>query len=364
VVTVLENVKTSARAAGRKLADRSTPFIFECWYVAGFSEEFSRTLKARTLLGRPLVFFRTEAGAPVALDDRCVHRSFPLSKSRLEGDTIVCGYHGARYDVDGACVQFPSQPHAPNGLGVRTYTLFEQGPLMWIWMGQGPADPAEIPDISSWTTSPQWVASRDYFDLKASYVALHENLLDLSHLSYLHSATFGTPDYALAPVRNDIREAEGKFAVMRDVVPTRLPPLWAKSTGIIDRDAARIARSDFLSPALHVIGVRFWDCALPEDKRPDMQIRTAHIPTPATQTSTHYFIYHARNFAVGDSDITRFMHEQLVAAFNEDIDGLEAIEEMYRQTPPDELFEVSFAADRAGVAMRRYLLARAQREAR
>jgi len=117
-----EKLIATSRKAEARLATRQTPFIYACWYVAGFSWEFDRKLRARTLLSRPLVLFRSEAGHRVALSDRCIHRSFPLSKSELDGDSIICGYHGLRYDIQGDCIEVPSLRQAcPNGIGVRSY---------------------------------------------------------------------------------------------------------------------------------------------------------------------------------------------------------------------------------------------------
>jgi vanillate O-demethylase monooxygenase subunit len=308
------------------------------------------------------VLYRTEAGAPVALDDRCIHRSFPLSRSLLEGDTIVCGYHGMRYDCAGRCVEVPSQKHAPAGIGVRAYKMVEQGPLVWIWMGEDEPDESLIPDIGGWTADSGWIGSHGYIPLKASYVALHENLLDLSHLSYLHRNSFGTPDYARAPFRVEMDEECGRFALLRDVMPTRLPPIWAKPTGLEGVDAARIVRSEFFGPSLHVVQVRFYGLDVPEAERPDHMIRTAHLVTPETATTTHYFLYHARNFALNTPGMTEFMHENLFKAFEEDRDGLEAIEAMVAACG-GEVSEISFTADRANLAMRRYLKRRAEAEA-
>jgi vanillate O-demethylase monooxygenase subunit len=357
-----KTLRSGSRAAMRQLADRETPFIHNAWYVAAFAHEIGRTLLRRTILGRPLVLFRTQAGAPVALEDRCVHRSFPLSLSKLDGDNIVCGYHGMRYDCSGRCLEVPSQAQAGPGLGVRAFPLVEDGALVWIWMGTRAADPAEIPDMGGWERDDSWPASSHYFDLKANYLALHENLLDLSHLSFLHAESFGTPDYVRAPFDVELDEQRGRFALLRDVAPTRLPPLWAKPTGLEGIDAVRSVRSEFMSPALHIVNVRFWAYGQSEAERPDMQVKTAHIVTPETAGSTHYFLYHARNFAQHSQAITRFMHEGLLAAFREDVAGLEAIESNVAATPADEMVEVSFNADRAGVAMRRYIKAQAERE--
>jgi vanillate O-demethylase monooxygenase subunit len=267
-----------------------------------------------------------------------------------------------RYDCSGRCLEVPSQRQAGSGLGVRAFPLIEAGALVWIWMGEGAADPAALPDIGEWVGDANWPASHHYFELKASYLALHENLLDLSHLSYLHAESFGTPDYARAPFSAEVDEQRGRFALLREVAPTRLPPLWAKTTGLEGVDAVRNVRSEFLSPALHIVSVRFWAYGQSEAGRPDMQVKTAHIITPETAGTTHYFIYHGRNFAQHTPGVTRFMHEGLLGAFREDVAGLEAIERNIAATPPEEFLEVSFSADRAGVAMRSYIKAQAERE--
>ena len=220
---------------------------------------------------------------------------------------------------------------------------------------------------------PAWVSSTERLHLKASYVRLHENLLDLTHLSFLHANSFGTPDYATAPFETDLDETEGRFTILRRVVPTRLPPLWALPTGLSGVDAARIAQSTFLGPGLHEVAVKFYACAQPEDQQPSRAIRTAHIVTPESATGTHYFIQHARNFALADDAITGFMHAQLRQAFQEDVDGLEAVEALLARLAllallallaqyPERQPEVQFHADKASLAMRRYLLRRAVAE--
>lgn len=345
----------AARIAGSRMANRRTPLIRNTWYVAAFAEELGKELLPRTILGQRLVLFRLSDGRPVALHDRCVHRSFPLSKGRRDGDTIVCGYHGLRYDASGSCVEIPSEVRCPKGIGVRSYPLVDDGPVTWIWMGEpAMADETLIPR-QAWMRDAGWPSSRERFHLGASYVSLHENLLDLTHLSFLHANSFGTPDYASAPYEIELDDERGRYALTRSVIPTRLPPVWAKPTGLEGIDAARVARSEFLSPALHVVNVRFYRADKPPDEQPDRQIRTAHIVTPETAISTHYLIYHARNFAQEEGWVTEFMHENLAAAFHEDIEGLEAIEELLAAEQDDETYEITLASDKPAVAMRRRL---------
>lgn len=94
--------------AQQKIADYTTPLVRNCWYVAALADEVTRELKERTLLGKTLLMYRTLVGAPVFMQNRCAHRSFPLSKGRLDGDRVVCGYHGMEYNPQGQCVFMPS----------------------------------------------------------------------------------------------------------------------------------------------------------------------------------------------------------------------------------------------------------------
>lgn len=356
---LIERAREAALRMQTELADERTPFVRDEWYVAAFADEVTRAPLARRIVGVPVVLLRSTDGGVIALEDRCPHRSMPLSLGTVVGDDIVCAYHGARFGCDGVCRAVPSQSTVPPGARVRAFAAQQHGPLVWLWMGEKAPD--RPPPHQDWISDEHgWRASRQRLFLRASYVRLHENLLDLTHLSFLHAKTFGTPDYATAPYESRIDMAAGRFELERSVVPTRLPPIWAKPTGLEGRDAARIARSTFVSPGLHVVQVRFHGCDRPPEEQPRREIRTAHIVTPETATSTHYFIHHGRNFALEDDAITGFMHEQLLAAFQEDIDGLEAIERNLAQYAPGTAHEVSFRADGPSLAMRRYLKQRAE----
>lgn len=349
-----ERIRQAALRLQAGLADERTPFVTRAWYVAAFADEVTRTPLARRVLGLPLMLLRRSDGGVTVLEDRCPHRSMPLSRGCVDGDTIVCAYHGARFDAEGRCLELPSQPVVPPGARVRALAAQQRGPLVWVWMGDGP--PEGGPPHPDWMDDPQWVASQQRLHLKASYVRLHENLLDLTHLSFLHARSFGTPDYARAPYETTVDEAQGRFSLRRSVMPTRLPPIWGRPTGLEGVDAARIATSSFVSPALHEVHVSFHACSRPAHEQPQRAIRTAHLVTPETATRTHYFVRHARNFAQHDAQVTDFMHEQLLAAFQEDIDGLEAIEANLAAYAPGTVPEIALQADKPALAMRRWLL--------
>jgi phenylpropionate dioxygenase-like ring-hydroxylating dioxygenase large terminal subunit len=118
-----------------RLADHLTPFIRNEWYVAAESAEVGRSPMDRTLLGHGVLLYRKLDGSPVALRNRCPHRSFPLSKGTLKGDDIVCGYHGLQFGPNGRCVRVPSQELIPPAIGTPSFPLIERPPFIWIWMG-------------------------------------------------------------------------------------------------------------------------------------------------------------------------------------------------------------------------------------
>ncbi|MGQ3227075.1 MAG: Rieske 2Fe-2S domain-containing protein, partial [Hydrogenophaga sp.] len=116
-------------------ADHTTPLVRNCWYVAALASEVTREIISRRLLGVDVALYRTLAGEPVAVRNRCPHRSFPLAKGQLVGDVLMCGYHGMRFDPSGRCVHMPAMPIVPTNANVRSFPTVERGTLIWIWMG-------------------------------------------------------------------------------------------------------------------------------------------------------------------------------------------------------------------------------------
>ena len=134
------------------------------WWVAARVDEITTTPVARWILEMPVVLYRTEDGTPVALDDRCPHRWAPLSEGRVEGNQIVCPYHGMRFSSDGMCTHVPTQNDIPADACVRSYPLRESGAFVWIWMGDPEAiDDHEPPVDLAYTADPEWSVALGYY---------------------------------------------------------------------------------------------------------------------------------------------------------------------------------------------------------
>ena len=228
-------------------------FVRNAWYVAAWQHEIAAgQALARTVLGTPVVLFRTADGAPVALEDRCCHRALPLSMGRVLGARIECGYHGLQFDATGACVLVPGQSSIPPGARVPCFPLVERDRLVWIWMGeQGHMDPDEIPDFH-WLDHPDWRAKPSYLHIGCNHQLLIDNLLDLSHLPFVHPTTLGEMGVAETPAATE-RTPRGVRTV-RWIVDRPPPPMLAKLggfTGNIDRWQI----VDFIAPSAVILDV-------------------------------------------------------------------------------------------------------------
>ena len=331
------------------------------WYVGARSEEIGRALLSRRLLDTPVLFYRTEAGQPVALADRCPHRQLPLSRGRLLQDTVECGYHGLAFGPDGQCIRIPQQDHIPPRLRVDAYPLQERLGLIWIWLGDpARADEALIPD-HHWMGRKGWATVTGTLHVKARAQLMNENLLDLSHLTFLHPGSLGTDKLAEFPVRTEWDERSVR--VGRDMPGIESPALFVRAmglTGLIDRTQV----AEFFAPCFHVTHVG----AKPAGDRTDARLaqhKAIHCITPETRRSTHYFWAWARTYSIDDAEVSQMLLDAVPPVFGQDIDAVEAIEEVLQSYEPGYPPEINIKVDAGPIQARRlveHMIAAEQRD--
>jgi phenylpropionate dioxygenase-like ring-hydroxylating dioxygenase large terminal subunit len=173
-------------------------FLRNTWYPAlwGNALQAGQTL-ARRILDEPLVFFRAFDGTPAALRDACPHRFAPLHMGRVLPDGhLQCAYHGLEFDRRGSCVRNPQgNGRIPQGARVKSYPVAERHHMLWIWMGESPANETLIPDFSVLDhADPALVTALDHIVVDANYLLIADNLLDLTHLNYLHKGYLSADD--------------------------------------------------------------------------------------------------------------------------------------------------------------------------
>jgi len=342
-------------------------FLRNCWYVAAWGHEVGRSLLARTVLEEPMVLYRTEAGSPVALLDRCPHRLLPLSMGNLREDAVECGYHGLTFDCSGRCVRAPGQDRIPAAAQVRSFPTVEHLGMVWVW----PGDPAQADTAKLFDQLPQWAASQSpdpqwglncgpYTYVKSNYQLLTENLVDPAHVSFVHKSSLGTAQMVDIPI--ETTEKNGALLVTRWTLDSLAAPIlqrYGKWPGNVDRwqyywlYPPSTAVVDFGS---HLPGMEHSDAARDEG----MRIYSCHFLTPETEGSTHYFWLQLRNFSQTDLAVSRDIVEQFVIAFDEDKVVLEAIQKAEADPRVDS--RVKLALDSGSVRLRRMVAQMIEKE--
>ena len=311
-------------------------FVRNAWYVAAWAHELARTPLARTIMNEEIVFFRKQDGAPAAIEDRCCHRHLPLSMGKVEGDCIRCGYHGMKFDASGACVEVPGQKDIPPNARVQSYRVVERWKWIWVWMGDPErADDTKIPDLW-WADHPGWKLSMpDMAPLACDYRLIADNVLDATHLTYVHATSIGGG--GLTEVQPIVETDDNKVRVSRWVLD-RPPPMYKKA-GHFDGNADRWAFVEFRAPAtsINFAGCVDVGCGGPDGDMSKsnrrVELVAISLPTPVSETSCNYFYGFSRAFAHDDPEVERMFGEVMVDVFREDFVILEAQQARKSQRP-------------------------------
>ena len=341
-------------------------FVRNQWYVAALAEELGDGLLERTVTGEPIVLYRAVDGAVTALANRCVHRRFPLSEGRLNHEgNLVCGYHGFTFNPSGVCVAVPAQQRIPRSARVPAYPVIEQDRFIWVWIGDPKlADPVLIPSLP-FLDHPDWAVLRGMAQAKCRYDLLIDNLMDLSHETYLHSEWIGTPEVAETPTTTTTDEDAHIVWVSRHMENVPCPPSYVPSmaakgfSGTIDR----WQDIEYRVPGLYLLHSRIAPPGMPPTEDGDdshaAHKKIVYAVTPSTAGTTYDFWCVARDHQVGDAEADiRGMKSQM-AVLTQDVDALNLLEATLAGEPSG-YQELSVNIDTGALAARRMLAALAE----
>ena len=219
-------------------------YLQNIWYVAAWEYEVAGSeFLARTLLDMPwLIYRRASEEGYVMLEDRCPHRFAPLSLGARLGDAVECRYHGLQFGPDGRLAHNPYFKTMSTRCAVRSLPVIARYGLIWFWPGDPKgADPAAIPDFSFLDGQ---AVRRRYSHFNGNYELLADNLMDLSHVDYLHRTTFKTTG-THSKSRHEIRNGSGSTLWNTWLIPDvcKFPILALSSFEWVMRpEAARLSR--------------------------------------------------------------------------------------------------------------------------
>lgn len=339
------------------MESRPMTWINNAWYVAAWDWGVDYEPVSRTICGVPVLLYRKLDRSVVAMRDACPHRLLPLSMGIREGDSIRCKYHGLRVGPDGRANEMPLRSDPVNSrVCTETFVTHERHRFVWIWIGdKDKADPALIPNL--WPCSTEgWVFDGGYYHVACDYRLMIDNLMDLTHETYVHSGSIGQPEILEADIHATV-EGDNVF-VHRWMPGIDAPPFWRqalKKEGPVDRWQI----CQFLKPSAVMIDVGValsGSGATLESHDQGVRGMVVDFMTPETETTHHYFWGMARNYDLDDAGFTARLKRAQGAVFAEDKEILEAQQQAIAANPDMRLS--AYRIDEGGVRARQ-IIARA-----
>ena len=327
------------------------------WYVACMPDEIAEKPLGRQICGEKMVFYRGHEGKVAAVEDFCPHRGAPLSLGYVENGNLVCGYHGLVMGGDGRTVEMPGQ--RVRGFPCnKTFAVQERHGFIWVWPGeQALADPALIPHLE-WAERDEWAYGGGLFHIHCDYRLMIDNLMDLTHETYVHASSIGQKEIDEAP---PVTTVEGDEVVTaRHMENIMAPPFWRmalRGNNLADDvpvDRWQICRFTPPSHVLIEVGVAHAGKggyhAAPQFKASSIVV---DFITPETETSIWYFWGMARHFQPQDEALTASIREGQGKIFSEDLEMLERQQRNLLDHPQRNLLKLNI--DAGGVQSRRVL---------
>jgi len=320
------------------------------WYMAAWSDELREGMLGRRLFDQPFVFFRKQYGEVVALTDRCPHRFAPLSMGERQGDMIQCPYHGLTFNGEGECVRNAFSEKIPRGASVRNWHVAEQNGIVWLWAGDGEPS-APIPDFAA--LNEQAPPLMGYMLMKANYEFGTDNLLDLSHIEFVHKGSFAGNGVIFAGEHEIIDDG----AILRSNwwMPNVNAP--GHTRGVYPQDMKTDHWLEMRWQAPATMYLEIGAAPVGAARKEGCIVHQAHILTPETSTTTHYFWATTRPIPVVDDEMDKMVRGLLEQAFLEE--DKPVIEAAFRNLDGADFWTqrpISLGIDAGGVRARRKIM--------
>lgn len=321
--------------------------LMQSWYVVCPSNELTDKPLARVICNEPLVVYRQSDGAPAILQNICPHRRAPLSLGHTDGDLLRCAYHGMAFNAEGRCVHIPSQDVIPPRSHIRSFPVVERYGLIWVWMGLvEAADSSQLPALP-WREDNTWNSDIvQYFYVKSEYRLMVDNLLDLSHVAFLHANSIGFDANRLENDPLEVIVDDNSVSTQRVFKNTQQAPIhkiWRELKEPIDRTQL----AHWHAPStINVL-------ARNENEQDTVDLRADHFITPETESSHHYFVALSRNFRIEDKALSQTLDQGARVVHLEDVEIAEAQQSMRTWTA--DIPDMGLKADKAIFAAHRIL---------
>jgi len=327
-----------------------TYYLRNHWYIVATAAEVTKDAPiARTICSEPVVIFRTESGALGMLIDRCPHRKAPLSSGEVHGEVIACSYHGIRFNLDGSCAEIPGGIEPPKNFCTRAFPVVERHGWIWAWMGEKEADPSLIPDFYE-NDHPEWAPVPGYLHIACNYQLMVDNLLDLTHVVFVHKTTLSGGGVTDTPL--ELKIEDNKIFSQRLMYNVTTAPIFRRALGL-EGQIDRWQIFEYEPPMYIKITLGAKEAGADSPMGHPVH-KVLNSLTPETETTTHYFWSTSRSWGLDDPSADKIYEEMIWEAFNED---KVIVEEQQRliDNDPEQRPLVALSFDKAGNSARRIL---------
>jgi phenylpropionate dioxygenase-like ring-hydroxylating dioxygenase large terminal subunit len=268
------------------MAQRTATYLRNAWYMAAWSHEIDEAMFRRQLLGEPMLLFRKQDGSVAAMVDRCPHRFAPLSMGTRQGDTVTCPYHGLTFNAAGACVTNPFSDQLPKGASVRSFATCERQGMVWFWAGEREtANPSTVPDFSMLFVEGHGPPIAGLMPMQANFEYGTDNLMDLSHIEFVHTGSFAGSGVIFAgqhAVREDGNGLHSEWWMSDVAAPGHTFGIYPP-----DMRCDHWLEMHWQAPA--TMHLEIGACPHGGERGAGVIVHQAHILTPETADTTHYF---------------------------------------------------------------------------
>ncbi|MFM8863927.1 MAG: Rieske 2Fe-2S domain-containing protein [Limnohabitans sp.] len=335
-------------------------FIRNTWYVACTVAELDALGDkplGRTICNERMALFRGPEGQLAAVEDFCPHRGAPLSLGKVCKGRLQCGYHGLEMGVDGRTVHMPGQ-RVRGFPAVKSFAVAERYGFVWVWPGeQDKADLAQLP-VFGFFDNPDWAYGGGLYHVQADYRLMIDNLMDLTHETYVHATSIGQPEIDETPC--ETRVDGDQVITQRFMEGIQAPPFWQmamRANGLDPQapvDRGQICR---FTPPSHImidVGVALaGQGGFHAPAQAKAYSVVVDFITPETETSHWYHWGMARNFKPEDTALTDSIRQGQGKIFSEDMQMLQQQQENILRWPERKLLMLGI--DAGGVQSRRII---------
>lgn len=331
-------------------------FIQNTWYIAAWGHEVKDAPLARTICNEEIVLFRDRTSGKVGvLEDRCCHRGTPLRLGEVTEAGLQCGYHGLVFNCAGSCVSIPGQDKIPAKAKVRSYPVVEKDEFVWVWIGEPEkADGSKILDYPYHNDYKKWPHKHGVYHVKANYMLMVDNLMDLTHLGFVHKTTIGGNAKVHVNAKMDVTPKDNGLHFIRWMLDCAPPPSYSKAVSF-KGNVDRWQEFEYVAPGsiIQWSGALDVGCGATQNRDQDggFSLRLFHGLTPETEDTCFYFWSSANGYKQDDPQATEALFQEIGTAFKEDKLIVEEQHKTLQRTGEANLVDI--VSDRARIHMRR-----------